>query len=97
MGSMTPVYRVLPRFREILELTAPQYLTIRQLSDGRFILCAPHASADSEYVLTTERSPDEPRVYANLDRAIQFAHSLSGLIRFHVELFENGNDADLVA
>lgn len=91
MAAVSPQYRVEPRFKEILAFSAPHHLTIRQVSDGRFMICAPHESPDMEYVLSTARSPKVPKFYSNVGRAIQFAHSLSGLICFHVEL---SNEAD---
>ncbi len=86
MASMSPQYRPEPWFKEVLELTTPRHLIIREVSTGRFIVCAPHAQEDAEYVLSTVRNPDEPKLYTDIGRAIQSAKALSGVCRFHVEL-----------
>ena len=86
MTELAHQYRVEPRFKEILSLIQVDLLEIRQIEDGDFIICAPHIATGNLYILSTARSPDEPRTFADLGRAVNFANGLSGLVKFYLEL-----------
>lgn len=86
MTDLTRQYRVEPRFKEVLSLIQPEHLEIRQMEDGEFIICAPHVAANNLYILSTARHPDQPRTFADLGRAINFANAMSGHVKFYIEL-----------
>lgn len=66
------------RFQEAVRLFGPDHLCVSETEEHTFVLSAFHPDG-VEYVLSTQRHPDEARQFADLGRCVQFALKLTGI------------------
>ena len=82
-------YRVEQRFQEAVSLFGPDHLCVTETAEGTYTLSAFHPNG-VEYVLSTQRNPDEARQFSDLGRCVQFALKLTGISAIEFQLRATG-------
>lgn len=95
MPSVKPAYRSGPVFKEVLELTRPDHLVIRQIAADAYIVVTPPSASGTEFIVATVRHPNEARTFVSLGAVVQFALDISGIAKLHFELISSPADREI--
>jgi len=89
MSIVKPAYRSGPLFKEVLELTRPEFLVVRQIAVDAYIVATPPSPSGTEFIVATARHPNEARTFVSLGAVVQFAIDISGITTLHFELMDS--------
>lgn len=89
MPSAKPAYRTGPLLREVIDMTAPEYLVIREISPDAFVVATPPSPSGTEYIAARARFPDQAREFASINAAVRYAVELSNLSLVRFELIKS--------
>lgn len=94
MAAQKTAYRVQPRFKLMLETLEAKQLTVRQIGEDEFIILVEEPASQTEYILASRSTPDEPRTFTNLGRCAQAAVRLFGLKTIQFDLPDVASSED---
>lgn len=80
-------YRFEARFKKTFDDLEVERPTVRQVAPNGFVIVIEDPKTNIDYILSTTRTTDAPRIFTHLGRCVQVALRATGANLIHFELF----------